>query len=132
MQNVIGSRIKFLRARDGLTQRTLASQLHIGNSTLSQYENGDRVPSIDMQRKFAKYFGVSVDFLVGLTDDQTPAPERSSDAPPVDPQFLEAVSYLEGLSPDALASALRCLQAIKTLDDVKGDGKNVRLFEKNA
>lgn len=133
MQNVIGSRIKFLRARDGLTQRELASKLHVGNSTLSQYENGDRVPSIDMQRKFAQHFGVSVDFLVGLTDDQTPAPERASDdPPPVNSQYLEALSYLEGLSDDALASALRCLQAIKTLDEVKGASGKTTILEKNA
>lgn len=133
MQNVIGARIKFLRARDGLTQRELASKLHIGNSTLSQYENGDRVPSIDLQRKFAQHFGVSVDFLVGLTDDQTPAPERlSDDPPPVNPQYLEALSYLEGLSDDALASALRCLQAIKTLDEVKGTSGKTTILEKNA
>jgi len=134
MQNVIGTRIKFLRARDGLTQRELAAKLHIGNSTLSQYENGDRVPSIDMQRKFAQHFGVSVDFLVGLTDDQTPAPERpSDDLPPTNPAYLEALSYLEGLSDEGMASALRCLQAIKTLDDVKGlsSGKTV-ILEKNA
>ncbi|MBQ2634023.1 MAG: helix-turn-helix transcriptional regulator [Oscillospiraceae bacterium] len=134
MQNVIGTRIKYLRARDRLTQRELAAKLHIGNSTLSQYENGDRVPSIDMQRKFAQHFGVSVDFLVGLTDDQTPAPERPSDElPPTNPAYLEALSYLEGLSEEGMASALSCLQAIKTLDDVKGasSGKTV-ILEKNA
>lgn len=133
MQNVIGARIKFLRARDGLTQRELASKLHIGNSTLSQYENGDRVPSIDMQRKFAQHFSVSVDFLVGLTDDQTPAPERASDdPPPANPQYLEALSYLEGLSDEAMASALRCLQAIKTLDEAKGASGKTTILEKNA
>lgn len=133
MQNVIGSRIKFLRARDGLTQRELASKLHIGNSTLSQYENGDRVPSIDMQRKFAQHFGVSLDFLAGLTDDQTPAPERSSDdLPPTNPAYLEAISYLDGLSDEAMASALRCLQAIKTLDEVKGASGKTTILEKNA
>lgn len=133
MQNVIGARIKFLRARDGLTQRELAAKLHIGNSTLSQYENGDRVPSIDMQRKFAQHFGVSVDFLVGLTDDQTPAPERASDdPPPTNPAYFEALQYLEGLSDEAMASALRCLQAIKTLDDVKGASGKTVILEKNA
>lgn len=133
MQNVLGSRLKFLRDRDGLTQRELAAKLHIGNSTLSQYENGDRVPSVDMQRKFAQHFGVSVDFLIGLTDDQTPAQERSSDElPPANPQYLEALSYLEGLSDDAMASALRCLQAIKTLDEVKGTSGKITILEKNA
>lgn len=133
MQNIIGARIKFLRSREGLTQRELAAQMHIGNSTLSQYENGDRLPSIDMQRNFAQHFGVSVDFLVGLTDDQAPRPERPSDAPPPpNPAYLEALSYLDGLSDDAMLSALRCLQAIKTLDDAKLNCDKVPILEKNA
>ena len=120
MQNIIGSRIKFLRTCEGLTQRELAAKLHIGNSTLSQYESGDRVPSIEMQRTLAHHFGVSLDFLVGLTDDRKPASERPSDnLPPVNPAYMEALACLEGLSDEALTSALRCLQAIKALDDLR-------------
>lgn len=133
MQNVIGSRIKFLRSAEGLTQRELAAIMHIGNSTLSQYEKGDRVPSVEMQRQFAQHFGVSVDFLVGLTDDRTPKPERPSDKLPVpDPAYLEAIQCLDGLSGEALASALRCLQAIKTLDEAKGGVDGAAILEENA
>jgi transcriptional regulator with XRE-family HTH domain len=134
LENIIGTRIKFLRTQAGLTQRELAAQMHIGNSTLSQYENGDRFPGVDMQRKFAQFFNVSVDFLVGLTDDRTPRPERPNGEPPSpDPAFLEAMECLEGLSGDALQSALRCLQAIKSLDDVKGGvTDHTVILEKNA
>ncbi len=107
--------------------------MHIGNSTLSQYEKGDQVPSVEMQRQFAQHFGVSVDFLIGLTDDRTPKPERPSDKPPAaDPAFLEALECLEGLSGEALASALRCLQAIKTLDEAKTAPDTAVILEKNA
>lgn len=133
MQTVIGTRIKFLRMEEGLTQRELAAKMNIGNSTLSQYEQGDRTPSVDMQRNFARHFGVSVDFLLGLTDERTPKPERPSDKPaPTDPSYLEALSYLEGLSEEGMASALRCLQAIKTLDEVKTAPGVVAPVEKNA
>ena len=133
MQNVIGSRIKHLRVQAGLTQRELSEQMHIGKSTLSQYELGDRSPGIDMQQKFAKFFDVSLDFLVGLTDDRTPKPERASSEPPSpDPAFLEAMECLEGMSGEALASALRCLQAIKALDMAKGNTAGAAIFEKNA
>lgn len=133
MQNVIGARIKHLRVQAGLTQRELAEKMHIGKSTLSQYELGDRSPGIDMQQKFAKFFDVSLDFLVGLTDDRTPKPERASaDPPSPDPAFLEAMECLEGMSGEALASALRCLQAIKALDMAKGNVADATIFEKNA
>ena len=86
-----------------------------------------------MQRQFAQYFGVSVDFLIGLTDDRTPKPERPSDKPaPPDSAYLEALSYLDGLSDEAMASALRCLQAIKALDDAKAPADAAVILEKNA
>ena len=134
MQNVIGTRIKHLRTQAGMTQRELAEKMNIGKSTLSQYELGDRSPGIDMQQKFAKIFGVSLDFLVGLTDDRAPKPERASPEPaPPDPAFLEAMECLEGLSGDALLSALRCLQAIRALDMAKGNvPADAAIFEKNA
>lgn len=133
MENIIGARIKYLREQAGLTQRELSGKLHIGKSTLSQYEIGDRTPGPDMQRKFAQFFGVSVDFLLGLTNDRTPSRDRpgQTTAPP-DPAFLEAIDCLEGMSGDALATALQCLQAIKALDDANGTGGNAVLFEKHA
>lgn len=133
MQNVVGVRIKYMREQAGLTQRELAKKMNIGISTMSQYENGDRTPNVDMQRKFAQFFGVSLDFLAGLTDDRTQRPERLDREPaPPDPAFLEALECLEGMSGEALETALRCLQAIKALDDAKGgDGKTL-IFEKNA
>ena len=138
MQNVIGSRIKYLRERAGFTQRELAERLHIGKSTLSQYEHGDRTPGPDMQRKFAQVFDVSVDFLLGLTNDRTPSPDRAGREPaPPDPAFLEAIDCLEGMSTTALDSALRCLKAIKALDDATGGagtggGDNAVIFEKSG
>ena len=40
----LGTRIKNLREEAGLTQLAFAKILNINNSTLSQYESGDRIP----------------------------------------------------------------------------------------
>lgn len=127
----LSQRIRSLRVDSNLTQEEFGKIFRIVKSTVSLYESGKSVPNDQIKTEICRYFGVSMDYLVGLTDDPTPRPEAAA-LPAPDPVIQEALSYLEGLSPDALASALRCLQAIKTLDDVKGDGKNVRLFEKNA
>lgn len=65
----IGERIKFLRNRKGISAADLAKKLHINKSTLSRMENGesDKVSPQSIVEA-AQYFGVSTDFLLGLTD----------------------------------------------------------------
>lgn len=64
----IGTRIKNLREESGLTQMAFAKILNINNSTLCQYESGDRAPSDDIKGRIADHFQVSMDYLMGRTD----------------------------------------------------------------
>lgn len=73
MDNVLGNRIKLLRENARLSQIDLAKVLHIGNTTVSQYESGARVPSDTIKISIAQYFGVSLDYLMGMTDIQETA-----------------------------------------------------------
>ena len=57
-----------LRKRKGLSQRTVAAELHISQALLSHYENGAREPGLDFVRRACAYYGVSADYLLGLTD----------------------------------------------------------------
>lgn len=67
----IGERIKSLRETEGLTQIQLSKKLNISNTTLSQYENGQRVPGDEIKTKIAIIFDVSLDYLMGRTDIKT-------------------------------------------------------------
>lgn len=64
-ENTLGKKIKHLRTSHHLRQVELANYLHISNTTLSQYENGIRIPSDEIKIKIANYFKVSVDYLLG-------------------------------------------------------------------
>lgn len=66
--NILGNRIKNLREERSITQLQLAKTLNIGNTTLSQYESGKRVPSDSIKKAIAEYFDVSLDYLMGLTN----------------------------------------------------------------
>lgn len=68
---VFAKRIKELRESRNLTMRGLAAELNIGNNSISQYENCLRTPDIDVLKKFADYFGVTCDYLVGLSDESS-------------------------------------------------------------
>lgn len=57
--------LKLLRKERKLTLKELASRMGVAESTLSLYENGKRKPDFDTLNKFAEYFGVSVDYLLG-------------------------------------------------------------------
>lgn len=62
-------RLKELRKRKGISQQRLATDLNTTQNTISRYETGEREPGIDDLTKIADYFNVSVDYLLGRTDN---------------------------------------------------------------
>jgi DNA-binding XRE family transcriptional regulator len=69
-------RIRDLRIDRGLTQEDIAALLNVKQNTYCQYETGVINYPLDLVIKLAEYYGVSVDYLVGLTDEQTPYPRK--------------------------------------------------------
>ena len=60
----IGKAIKELREEKKLTQAELGAIFGISGKTISNYEKGDREPSLELVTKFAEYFGVTSDYLL--------------------------------------------------------------------
>ena len=52
----------------GFTQKQLAEKLNTTNSSVCDWECGRSEPDIATLKKIAKYFNVSTDYLLGLTD----------------------------------------------------------------
>lgn len=74
-------RIRDLRIDRGLTQEDIGKLLHVSQNTYSQYEIGEIRYPLDAVITLAKYYNVSVDYLVGLTDESTPYPRKRQAAP---------------------------------------------------
>ncbi|WP_411680459.1 helix-turn-helix domain-containing protein [Clostridium thailandense] len=68
-----GDKLKFLREEINLSREDLAVSLNITYSALSKYETNNRFPDKDTLKKIAKYFNVSLDYLMGLTDVRNPS-----------------------------------------------------------
>ncbi len=64
---MLSNRIYELRLSFGWTQVQLAEKLNITKQTVSNWENDNIQPSIDMLIKLSKTFNVSTDYLLGLT-----------------------------------------------------------------
>ena len=69
-------RIRDLREDQDLKQVQIADYLQCDQSLYSKYERGERDLPLRLAVELAKYYGVSVDYLVGLTDVQTPYPRK--------------------------------------------------------
>lgn len=66
--NLFAERLKELRFEKGLGQNTLARDLQLSNASISYWENSKQEPSTSAIYKIAKYFNVSADYLLGITD----------------------------------------------------------------
>lgn len=69
-------RLKDLREDNDLTQKELAEMLHIRQNTYSQYENGQRQVPIDTLIKLSRFYAVSVDYILELTDVKDAYPRK--------------------------------------------------------
>ncbi|NLU49253.1 MAG: helix-turn-helix transcriptional regulator [Syntrophomonadaceae bacterium] len=67
-----GDRLRQLREEHDLTQEQLGKVLNVKKAAVSKYETGYTVPDSETLKKLASFFGVSTDYLLGLTDDPTP------------------------------------------------------------
>jgi len=61
-------RLAELRKEKGLTQTGFAMKFNITQYMVSAYESGKNQPSAEMLSRFADFFNVSVDYLIGRTD----------------------------------------------------------------
>ncbi len=77
---MFSERLKTLRTEMGLTQNQLAQELGLSNKTISVYEKGTSSPTLETLEKMASYFGVTIDFLIGYSNDRNPKVRQLSGA----------------------------------------------------
>ncbi|MBQ7370244.1 MAG: helix-turn-helix transcriptional regulator [Clostridia bacterium] len=68
MEIILGKRLKELRDERGMTQKELATALRLHSVTYLHYEKGQREPPLSVLADMAKFFDVTTDYLLGLTD----------------------------------------------------------------
>lgn len=107
------TRLFELRKERGLSQRDMAVEFSVSQSTYNNWENARTQPSIEQLIAMARFFDVSVDYLVGNSDD------------------AGMINYITTLSPDekrfidtyaSLSPALKA--ALSTLLHALADNEN--------
>jgi transcriptional regulator with XRE-family HTH domain len=82
IQDILPERLKTFREMRGLTQGDLGAKAGMGGASVSHFETGQRMPTLDSLLKLADALEVSLDALLGRTTIDR--------APKVDPVFLRA------------------------------------------
>ena len=97
----IAEKLVELRNARGVTQEDVAQSLSISNKTVSKWENGASTPDLPMVIELAKYYGVTTDTLLGLSENK----KQST--------IEEICALFEGL--DRRESVLKAFEAVKAL-----------------
>ena len=63
-------RLKELRKKRKISQLKLALDLNMNQNSISRYENLEREADYETLIRFADYFGVSLDYLLGRSDKE--------------------------------------------------------------
>lgn len=69
-------RLRALREDQDLTQKAVADYQHIRQNTYSQYETGQRQLPLELLVALALYYHTSTDYILELTDQREPYPQK--------------------------------------------------------
>lgn len=76
---MLGDKIKELRLSFNMSQVELSQKLGVTKQCVSNWENDNIVPSIDMLINISKFFKVTTDYLLELTDNDAVSLKGLSD-----------------------------------------------------
>ncbi len=131
---MIGERLCDLRKDRGMTQQQLADVLHLTKHNISAYERDYNEAPDDVKIAIAKYFHVSVDYLLGLTNRPNQYESPGSRLPankklPEDVQHIikSLISMATAANPDLvvqeITSQMECIRALRE-EEQKEDTSN--------
>lgn len=117
----LAQRIEELRTARGLSRPALAAALGFPRTAIEKFETGRQTPTQDQQNKLASYFGVSLFYLRGETNDTTqmsdwmdgapvPAPRRAA----VKPAVAASSGGEGGTMFDAFLTSKKFQEALRT------------------
>lgn len=103
---MFGDRLRHLRKERNWTIEEVAEKIKIGKATYGGYETEYRQPPIEKLEKLSELYDVSVDYILGLTDERRKKEEKN---------MHEYLTNPSGLHWDGVPLSVEDLQPIKDL-----------------
>lgn len=111
-------RLRNLRKEKQITIEQLANDLGSAKSTISRYENGLREPKKDFLELLSKYFDVSVDYLLGNTDERKLKQKATLD-PSIKTIAAHRIGPIEDLDDEAIEKINEYIEMIRLMQQKK-------------
>ncbi|KLR75304.1 XRE family transcriptional regulator [Geobacillus sp. T6] len=121
--SILGSRLKKLREKHNLTQERAGEIFGLTKYQIHRYESGASNPDPDIINRFADYYGVSTDYLLGRTDH--PNPPEQDDIPEElkDPELGLFFKELAEAPEERREQLLKIWEILKSEGDRKPNGR---------
>lgn len=95
----LGTKLRELRTQNDWTQVYVAKKIGVTSSVVSAYESGIRQPSYEALIKLASLYGVSTDYLLGVSSKRSPHSQH--------------LVSLDGLTPAKIHLVMQLIDALK-------------------
>lgn len=135
----LGERLAALRRQRNLSQEELAKLMHLNQSTIAYYEANKKKPSYEVLQSLANFFNVSVDYLLGRTDDPRTIEQINEEAQKKIEEALEGDEELlafwqelkqrkelqllfKQVKPLSPSSIRKIIRVIKAIEDEESNG----------
>lgn len=115
----IADNLKVYREQKGLLQKEVANAVGVHPSNYSKMEKGERDVSIEVADKLAKYFGITLDELVHMTD------KVPTEVTIVDKSVSERINLIQQLEEEDKSALFRIIDSMLTKSKFKD------FFDKN-
>jgi transcriptional regulator with XRE-family HTH domain len=117
---VFPKRLKGLREERDLLQKELADKLGISRATVASWEAGHRTPELSAAQRLADFFTVSVDYLLGRTDQRNPAAVKEASTR-YDPRLADMIEGWEYASEHDKETISRVWESVGKREARKGN-----------
>ncbi|WP_148550714.1 helix-turn-helix domain-containing protein [Paraclostridium bifermentans] len=110
---MFGRRLKELRLEKKINQAELGEIIGISPSTVGMYEREQRFPDKDTLSKIADYFEISVDYLLGRTDERNITKKKPKLDPNVKTIAAHRLGDIDDLDDDAIEKINEYIEFIR-------------------
>lgn len=93
--DIFAKRIKKLREEQDLTQRELGDRTGLSPASIGFYERNSRNANSENIEKLCRYFNVSADYLLGLTNNRKPVNKLIQDLSNIPPEIYKLLNIIK-------------------------------------
>lgn len=113
-KNILAERLTLLRKQKNLSQYKLAEILGFSRGLIANYEQGRREPDYNTLLTFATFYNVTIDYILGRTNDQ------SVDFTPSKAEFA-LIQNFNNLTSESQEELSRYIELLKIKDSVNNE-----------